>query len=68
MAKEMLGRVPTDAYISDPIASQYGIQHIWAISSAVVGHWSLENEMLGSIGIASGLASEKFNRAKIESM
>src|SRR5882672_55240 len=68
MANDMSRWVPSAAYISDPVAFQYGTFFISDISSGVVGHWFVDRCNPGSLAVETGLAFSRLKHKTIMSM
>ena len=63
---EMSGQVPSMAYMSAPMASQYGICIIVAYWNPVKGDCMTESFTLGSIGMEVGFRSSNPNQWMID--
>ena len=59
------GLVPTAAYMSEPMASQYGMSAISAFSAAVDGLCSCESWSPGSIRTLTGFAFVRLKWVRI---
>src|SRR6266481_9078890 len=68
VANAMSSLVPTTAYMSEPMASRYGMSAISAFSAAVDGLCSCESWSPGSIGTLTGFAFVRLKQVRIVSM